>query len=116
MRKFIMCLLTAMTLSVTSAYAGPGSGAHSHAPTAPVSNEQALQIASGVVANLVEKGKIDASWVEVKPTEAKMKMFKQNHEWVVTFSNPKVTDQEKKTLYVFLSLDGQILAANFTGS
>lgn len=115
MRKFIICLLTALALSVTSAYAGPGSG-HSHGPVTPASEEQVLANAIDVVAAIVQKGKLDASWAEVKPTEAKKKKFQYGQEWVVIFNNPKVADQEKKTLYVFLSLGGQYLGANFTGS
>ncbi len=113
MRKLIICLLTAFALSVTSAYAGPG---HSHGPVTPITEKQALENATGIVNSIVQKGKIEASWAEVKPTEAKKKKFKHSQEWVITFSNPKVTDQEKKTLYVFLSLDGHYLAANFSGS
>lgn len=113
MRRFIFCLLATMALSVTSAYAGSG---HSHAPATSVTSEQALEIASNAVANLLQKGKIDVSWTGVKPTEAKTKKLQHNQEWVVTFDNPKEADQKKKTLYVFLSLDGQILGVNFTGS
>ena len=115
MRKFIICLLTALALSVTSAYAGPGSG-HSHGPVTPVTEKQAIKNAVDVVAAIVQKGKLDASWAEVKPTEAKKEKLKYGQEWIVTFNNPKIADQEKKTLYVFLSLDGQYLGANFSGS
>lgn len=115
MRRFIICLVTAIILSATSVHAGPGSG-HSHGPVTPVSESQAIENASAVVSAIVKKGKLDASWTEVKATEAKKKKFQYGQEWVVTFHNPKVTDQEKKNLYVFLSLDGQYLGANFSGS
>lgn len=113
MRKFIVCLLTALALSATSAYAGSG---HSHGPVTPVAEEQVIKNASDVVAALVQKGKIDASWKEVKPTDAKKKKNQYDQEWVVTFNNSKVAKKEQKTLYVFLSLDGQYLGANFSGS
>ena len=112
MRKIIICLLTVLTLSATSAYAGSG---HSHAaPAAPVTEDQAIQNASGVVDAIVQKGKLEASWADVKPTEAKKKMNKFGEEWVVSFNNPKITDQEKNALYVFLSLDGQYLGASYS--
>ena len=114
MRRFIICLFTVLALSTTSAYAGAGKG-HSHGPVTPVSEGQALKNALSAVASIVQKDKIDASWAEIKPTEAKKEKFKNGLEWVVTFNNPQVEDQ-KKTLYVFLSLGGQYLGANFTGN
>ena len=33
----------------------------------------------------------------------------------MTFKNPAVSDPAKGTLYVFLSLPGNYIAANFTG-
>ena len=115
MRKFIICLITVLALSATSAYAGAGSG-HSHGPVTPVAEEQVLQNALSAVASIVQKDKIDASWAEITPMDAQKKQFKNALEWVVTFNNPKVADQNKKTLYVFLSLGGQYLGANFTGN
>ena len=112
MRRFILCLLTVLALSVTSAYAG---GNHSHGPVEPIKKAQALTYASNIVAAIAEKGELDASWADVKPTEAINKNL-SGPKWVVSFNNPKVVDQEKKTLYVFLSLDGQYLGANFSGS
>ena len=115
MRRFIICLLTAMALSVTSAYAG---GNHSHGPVVPIIKAQALAYASNIVAAIAEKGELDASWADVKPTEAQNKnnLFGLGKKWVISFNNPKIADQEKKTLYVFLSLDGQYLGTNFSGS
>lgn len=113
MRRYIICLLIALALPVTSAYAGAG---HSHGPVTPVKEEQAIKNASDAVAAIAKKGKLEASWNGVKPQEAKTVTNQFGQEWVVIFTNPKAADQEKKTLYVFLSLDGQYLGANFTGS
>ena len=115
MRRFIVCLLTALAFSTTSTYAGPGSDlSHTHAT--PATKEKVLKNALSAVAAIVKKNKIEASWAEVKHSEAKKKMFKHGQEWVVTFDNPKVSNQKKKTLYVFISLDGQYLGANFSGN
>ena len=114
MRRFIICLITIFALSATSVYAGAGKG-HSHGPVTPVSEEQALKNALSAVTSIVQKDKIDVSWADIKPADAKKKQFKNGLEWVVTFNNPKVEDK-KRTLYVFLSLGGQYLGANFTGN
>lgn len=112
MRRFILYLLSALVFSITSAYAGDN---HSHGPFEPIKKEQALTYASDIVAAIAEQGELDASWADVKPTEAINKNL-SGPKWIISFNNPKVADQEKKTLYVFLSLDGQYLGANFSGN
>ena len=42
-----------------------------------------------------------------------MKKFLSQTEWVVTFTNEK--NVKKKKLYIFLKLNGEYIAANFTG-
>lgn len=116
MRKFIICIVTAVTLMTTSAYAGPGGAGHSHGPAIPVSETQAIANATKVVSTIVKEGKLDASWGEVKDAKVEKKKNQYGQEWVVSFNNPKESDTEKKTLYVFLTLDGQYLGANHSGS
>ncbi|WP_432823014.1 DUF6488 family protein [Trichloromonas sp.] len=112
MRKIIISLMTLFALSVGSAFAGAG---HDHGPITPISQAEASQKAVGIVAKIVESGKIDASWAEVKPDVAEKKEYQHGPEWLVTFTNPKAEDPAKQTLYVFLSSGGKYLAANFTG-
>ena len=112
MRKIIICLLLLLAFTVTVAYAGSG---HSHGPTTPVSKEQALEKATSMVKTFVEKEKLDASWAEVAPTSGAKKQMKSGKEWVVTFNNPTVEDKTKQTLYVFLNVGGEYLAANYSG-
>jgi len=85
---------------------------HGHDHEMMLDKAQITEKASGYVAKLVEKGKLDSSWQGIPPAE-----IKENdaHEWVVTFSNPRIEDPEKQTLYMFLSLSGKYIAANFTG-
>ena len=104
-----------MALSVTTAYAGEGSG-HPHGPVKAATEKQVIKNACDTVAAIVKKYKIDASWAEVNPTKAQKIKFKYGQEWIVSFNNRKVADQEKRTLYVFLSLDGQYLGANYSGN
>jgi hypothetical protein len=87
---------------------------HSHSHD-PVSQNQAEEVAIKSVAQLIEKGKIDGSWQSVKVAKSEKKKFGNNLEWVVSFSNDKITDPEKQTLYVFVSLTGEYIAANYTG-
>ncbi len=36
-------------------------------------------------------------------------------EWLVIFNNENITDEEKQTLYVFLTISGEYIAVNYTG-
>ncbi len=115
MKKLPIYLLVLFVFSNALVFAGPGSD-HSHEPSEPISEEKALKTASGVLKDMVKKEKIDASWSTVKPEKIIQKTFKKDPEWVVTFDNPKMENKEKQTLYVFLSLSGHFLGANFSGN
>jgi hypothetical protein len=92
--------------------AGHDHGSHSHDP---VSKSQAEEAAIKSVEKLVSKRKIADSWKGVKVATSEKKKFGTKEEWVVTFKNEKVSDPNKQTLYVFLTLTGDYIAANFTG-
>ena len=118
MKKIIFCLVVLLAFTAIPAFAGGGHGHgghddHGHGHDAELSKTQIAEKASGYVAKLIEKGKLDASWQGISPAEAKEN---DHHEWVVTFSNPSIEDPEKQTLYMFLSPSGQYIAANFTGN
>lgn len=86
---------------------------HSHEPA---TQGQAEQAASQVIVQLVDKGKIDASWKASPVEKSEKKKFGQNLEWVVRFNNKTISDPEKQTLYIFLSLTGDYIAANYSGN
>lgn len=115
MKKLSICLLILFSLSSTLAYGGEGHG-HSHEPSEPISKNEAGEKASDIVKNIVEKGKFPASWALLQPATIEQKTFKKGPEWVVTFDNPKIENKDKQTLYVFLSLTGHFLGANFSGN
>ncbi len=115
MKKISAYLLVLLMFSSTLVFAGPGSD-HSHEPAAPLSESEALKAASGVLANIVKKGKLDESWGKVNAQKIIQKTFKNEPEWVVTFDNPKADNQDKQILYIFLSLSGHFLGANFSGN
>ena len=81
----------------------------------PVSADTASHKAMKKVAQLAKRGKIDASWEGIKPSSVEQKTFAKGDEWVVVFENEKVTDQSKQTLYLFYSLEGHYIAANYSG-
>ncbi|MCU7839810.1 MAG: hypothetical protein KZQ94_10600 [Candidatus Thiodiazotropha sp. (ex Troendleina suluensis)] len=109
MYKMVMLIVMAMSLMSFSVLAGSG---HSHAP---VDKEKASILATRIVSSLANRDVIEKSWQTVEITEIEVKAFKGGKEWVATFNNPSISDPEKRTLYVFLTLSGEYLAANYTG-
>ena len=111
-------LLLGLFLGLCSATAMAGSGhdhghGHSHAPV----DQATVKVnAKNVVAALVERKKLDESWASVTASSVEQKMFNGNPEWVAVFVNEKIADTDKQTLYVFLTLGGDYIAANFTGN
>lgn len=65
--------------------------------------------------NLLSSGKLDASWKGVSASEPEQKTFGSATEWIVPFKNSKASDKAKQTLYLFVTLDGILSGANFTG-
>lgn len=113
MRRIIICLVVLLAFSVTGVYAGAG---HSHGPKTEITEIQASAQATKIVADIIEKGKLDASWAQVQPVEIQKKTFEGSPEWVITFNNPREKNPAKQKLYVFLSLYGDYFAANHTGN
>lgn len=114
MRK-TMIAVTFSTLSLLTvpAFSGPGHD-HSHSHQA-ITAQAVEQKASKQVAELIAKGKLDKSWNAIKPAKSYQKTFEKGKEWVVELTNGAASDKTKQTLYLFYTLDGHYVAANFTG-
>jgi hypothetical protein len=115
MQRIAIAILCAAALtSGAPALADKGGSCHFHG-SAPAKQETVLLCAAQRKDALASSGKIDASWKDVKHDKAEQVDGKKGKEWKVSFRNPAATDKDKQTLYVFLSLPGNVLAANFTG-
>lgn len=110
MRKFIIYLITLLTLIAPAAYGG-GGGIDEYASEKEIHSEAVKAIAS-----IVEKGKIPSSWTQIKPESSSEKMGKKGlYEWTVIFKNPAIENKENQTLFVILNTSGQILRVNYSG-
>ncbi|MDH5518308.1 MAG: DUF6488 family protein [Gammaproteobacteria bacterium] len=110
-------LLFGLTLGLFSLTVIAGSGhdhghGHSHAP---VDQATAKVMASKIITSFVKQKTIDESWLSVTDSTVEKKVFNGQQEWVVSFVNEKISDAKKRKLYVFLSLSGDYVAANYTG-
>jgi len=72
-------------------------------------------VAKGKVVSLIVAKKIDESWKEPYITSTKKKEFNDIPEWV-GFENGKIEDKSKQILYIFLTLEGKVTGANYTGN
>lgn len=115
MKKFAsIAALTLSMFAVPSAFASAGGGCHFHGH-APVKEALIVGCASDYKDSLASNGKIDASWKSVKLEKAETVEGKKMKEWKLTFKNPAEKDATKQTLYLFYTLTGNFIAANFTG-
>ena len=64
---------------------------------------------------MVDKGNIDKSWMSIGIAKSEQKEFSGHNEWVILFKNTNISDSSKQTLYIFLSLTGEYIAANYSG-
>ncbi len=109
-----ICVLSSLLFGAP-AMAGSGHDhGHSHAHD-PVNKATAEKNASDIIASLLMKNIIENSWASIKATSVEKKAINGSQEWVVIFNNEKISDKEKQTLYVFLSIAGEYIAANYTG-
>ena len=110
-------LLLSFTLSLFSMLAVAGGGhnhghGHSHAP---VNQATANSKATKILKSFVKQKTIDKSWGSASVSSFEKKSFNGKQEWVVSFMNGKIADAKKRKLYIFLTLSGDYIAANYTG-
>ena len=115
MKKFVsIAALTLCCFATPSAFAGTGGGCHFHGQ-APVKEAVIVGCAVDYKDSFASSGKIDASWKSAKLDKAEVVQGKTTKEWKLTFKNPAEKDATKQTLYMFYTLAGNLIAANFTG-
>ena len=116
MKKISIALLLSLLFFVPPVLAGSG---HSHGPTkaqVKISSEEVSKRASTMVELLAGEGRIDKTWAGVKKSKVEQKIFNQRPEWVVSYRNTDLDDASKQTLYLFFTLYGEYLAANYSGT
>jgi hypothetical protein len=97
-----------------NAWADPGASCHFHGAKA-AAEATILGCAAQRKEKLISQGKIDDSWKSISHETITQVEGKKAKEWRVTYKNPAAQDKSKETLYMFFSLPGNFIAANFTG-
>ena len=111
---FVAAAIAISTWAVQPAFAAEGGSCHFHGDK-PAAETTILGCAQQRKELLVKNGKLDATWLPIKHDKIEAVDGKKGKEWKVTFKNPAVSDPAKGALYVFLTLPGNYIAANFTG-
>lgn len=116
MKTLIKATVVTLALSITALYAGSGHG-HSHDVSSKkeISKTSIQKIAKQEVKRLTLAKKIDNNWLFIPISKMKKTQYNYNNEWVVSFENSKIKDKTKQTLYIFVSVYGNITGANYTG-
>jgi hypothetical protein len=131
MKTLIKATVVTLVLSFTTLYAGDthshsheghnhsqeGHG-HSHrydALKSEVSKTAVEKAAIQEVKRLVLKKKIPKSWKSMPISKIGKTHYGDTNDWAVAFKNLKIKDKTKQTLYIFVSVRGNITGANYTG-
>lgn len=114
----LITFLIAFTISTYSF--GSGDHGHSHGPNGEhthvmmrVSKDKVVEISKKNIIRLIKAKRLESSWSNAKLDSAEKKTFNNVAEWLVTYKNDKGIKGKK--LYIFLTLSGDFVAANFTG-
>jgi hypothetical protein len=115
MKKFAYAAVLIAGLTYAPAvFAGAGGSCHFHG-NAPVKESILAGCATGYKDGLASSGKIDPSWKGIKMDQAETIEGKKMKEWRFTFRNPALADTSRQTLFLFYSLTGNFIGANYTG-
>jgi len=125
MNILIKATVVAVVLSLTTLYANDGhnhtehdNNAHKHSHNSHqigISNTAVKKIAIAEVKRLALAKKIPKSWKSIPVSKIGKTHYGDTNDWVVGFDNPKIKDSTKQTLYIFVSIHGKIMGANYSG-
>lgn len=101
-------------LTASTALADAGSSCHFHG-NKPAVEATVSTCATQRKEQLVKGAKLDAAWQAIKIEKIETVDGKKGKEWKVTFKDAAAKDKSKETLYMFFTLPGNFIAANFTG-
>lgn len=108
-----MVVVATLTFS-TWTFAGVGSSCHFHG------SQQAPQSTIEQCANqrrdlYIKNGTIDGSWKGIAPRVVEVVNGEKGQEWRVRFDNPNASDKSRTKLFMFFTLRGNFVAANYSG-
>jgi len=80
-----------------------------------ISKTSVEEIAKKEVKRLASQKKIPKSWKSMAISKIGKTHYGDSNDWVVGFDNPKIKNKTKRTLYIFVTVKGKVVGANYTG-
>lgn len=115
MKQLILALASVAALGLpASVLAAEGGSCHFHGKK-PAAEAAVVGCALQRKDALVASGKIETAWKTVQQDKVEQVDGKKGKEWKVSFKDPAAKDQARQTLYMFFTVPGNFIAANFTG-
>ena len=117
MKQFIQIAVVALSLSFSVLHAEHAhhEGCQHKTLTNEINNEAVKQAAKDEVQRLATEKKISKSWKSAPILKIGRTHYGDSDDWIVVFNNPKIKKKSRKKLYIFVSKQGKIRGANYTG-
>ena len=122
MKIIMKILVTLVTLSFTILYASENDSHSSHNHDSQscnhnqgIKSKSIQKIAKDEVERLVVEKKIAKSWKSIPVTKIGKTHQSYIDDWIVVFENPKIKKKSRRTLYIFISKQGNVKGTNYTG-
>ena len=128
MTKSIKTTVIIFALGLTTIHAGSD---HSHKENSNKGHSHSAhfdKVETGITKATVEKAakleilrlvvekKIHNSWRSVPISKIGKTHYGDTDDWVVAFDNLKIKNKKRQTLYIFVSVHGDIRGVNYTGN
>lgn len=115
MKSMIRTLTLATLVTLTPlAWSGEGSSCHFHG-NKPAAESTIEQCANARRDLYLKNGTISETWRGISVSAIEIIKGKESDEWRVRYDNPNEPEKSKNKLYMFFSLPGNFIAANYSG-
>jgi hypothetical protein len=111
MHRFSLTILIAASLA-TPALAHPE---HDEMPRR-IAPKPMAEVAKSEVIRLVTQAKLDTSWSSAAATKTETRVIGGAQRWIVTFQNAAIKSPAKRTLYVVLAQNGDLVSYSHKAS
>ena len=110
MKIFIVIILFFVTLSAKNGY-----NYYYYGSQSKLNKTAIVKIATQQIRRLAIKNKIPKSWKFLTYSNIKKVKKSSASDWVVDFYNSKIKNKNKRTLYIFVNINGDVKGVNYSG-
>jgi Family of unknown function (DUF6488) len=104
-----------LSVAILATFASPALAHPEHEEMSrPIAPKPKAEVAKGEIIKLVTQAKLDASWSAATATKTETRVIGGAQRWVVTFQNAAIKSAAKRTLYVVLAQNGDLVSYSFT--